>query len=68
MLAEAAKLTEQKTGHPLKGLEIADVANGSVKKDEEPPVVVDPPAEISLYFDGDFSRKSAVADAVNHCL
>ena len=54
VLAEAAKMTEQKTGHPLRGLEISPemLANGSAKKDEEPPAVVEPPAAISGYFDG----------------
>lgn len=54
VLAEAAKNTEQKTGLTLKGLEIpSDAAsNGQAKKDEEPPVVVDPPALITKYFDG----------------
>ena len=66
VLAEAAKLTEQKTGHTLRGLELApDAANGTVKKDEEPPAVVDPPAAISAYFDGavfmESLRKKAVA-------
>ncbi|EIW60342.1 actin cytoskeleton organization protein [Trametes versicolor FP-101664 SS1] len=53
VLAEAAKNTEQKTGLTLKGLEIpSDAAsNGQAKKDEEPPVVVDPPALITKYFD-----------------
>ncbi len=54
VLAEAAKITEQKTGQTLKGLEISSDAasNGHTKKDEEPPVVVDPPALITKYFDG----------------
>ncbi|KAI0807388.1 N-acetyltransferase B complex non catalytic subunit-domain-containing protein [Fomes fomentarius] len=52
VLAEAAKLTEQKTGHPLKGLELPpDAGNGYAKKDEEPPAVVDPPAAISQHYD-----------------
>nr|VWO98683.1 MAPKK kinase Kpp4 [Ganoderma boninense] len=53
VLAEAVKMTEQKTGHPLRGLEISPdmLVNGSTKKDEEPPAVVEPPAVISGYFD-----------------
>ena len=49
-------MTEQKTGHPLRGLEISPemLANGGAKKDEEPPAVVEPPAAISAYFDGAF--------------
>lgn len=55
VLAEAAKLTEQKTGHTLKGLELPPdaVANGNWKKDEEPPAVVEPPSSISKHFDGE---------------
>ncbi len=55
VLAEAAKLTEQKTGHTLKGLELPPDAatNGNGKKDEEPPAVVEPPASISKHFDGE---------------
>ena len=49
-------MTEQKTGHPLRGLEISPemLPNGSAKKDEEPPAVVKPPAGIGAYFDGAF--------------
>ena len=64
VLAEAAKLTEQKTGHPLKGLEIpADATNGHAKKDEEPPAVVEPPAAISKYFDGASALQPLPCDA-----
>ncbi|KAI0670373.1 actin cytoskeleton organization protein [Trametes maxima] len=48
VLAEAAKMAEQKIGHTLKGF---DVPADAVKKDEEPPVVVDPPALLSQFFD-----------------
>ena len=52
VLAEAAKLTEQKTGHTLKGLDLPpDAGNGHAKKDEEPPAVVEPPTAISQHFD-----------------
>ncbi|KAI0362109.1 actin cytoskeleton organization protein [Trametes cingulata] len=58
VLAEAAKITEQKTGHTLRGVEIPPEAatNGHAKKDEEPPAVVEPPATISQYFD-DMSKR-----------
>ncbi|OSC97114.1 actin cytoskeleton organization protein [Trametes coccinea BRFM310] len=64
VLAEAAKITEQKTGHPLKGLEIsADAAtNGHAKKDEEPPAVVEPPAQITQYFDDMLKRFKEVLE------
>lgn len=54
VLAEAAKLTELKTGFPLKGVEIPP-QNGSsqnIKKEEEPPVITDPPELISKFYDG----------------
>ena len=56
VLTKAAKMMEQKTGHPLRGLEIPleMLVNGSAKKDEEPPAVVEPPAAIGAYFDGAF--------------
>lgn len=62
VLAEAAKMTEQKTGHPLRGLEISPemLANGNAKKDEEPPAVVEPPVAISGYFDGGCIVKNIV--------
>lgn len=57
VLAEAAKLAELKTGHPLKGVEIPPKngngsTNGSTKKDEEAPPVTDAPAIVVRYFDG----------------
>ncbi|KAF9484719.1 hypothetical protein BDN70DRAFT_825243 [Pholiota conissans] len=50
VLAEAAKQTEMKTGHPLKGV---DISNGVEhhKKDEEPPAVQNPPQLVVDYFD-----------------
>ncbi|KAI0780924.1 actin cytoskeleton organization protein [Trametes elegans] len=58
VLAEAAKLTEQKTGHSLRCVDIPPEAatNGHAKKDEEPPAVVEPPASIVQYFD-DMSKR-----------
>lgn len=55
VLAEAAKQTELKTGHPLKGVEIQQLSassNGDGKKNEEPPLVQDTPALIANYFKG----------------
>ncbi|PFH54291.1 hypothetical protein AMATHDRAFT_38233 [Amanita thiersii Skay4041] len=52
VLAEAAKQTELKTGHPLKGIEIPiqDPSNGHAKKNEDPPVIEDAPEFILDYF------------------
>ncbi len=58
MLAEAAKQTELKTGHPLRGVEIPvldGLANGH-KKDEEAPPVTEAPAELTTFFDGIIAR------------
>ncbi|KIM49319.1 hypothetical protein M413DRAFT_438506 [Hebeloma cylindrosporum] len=54
VLAEAAKQTELKTGHPLKGIEIPTInaTNGHPKKDEEPPTIQEPPEFVLNYFDG----------------
>ncbi|PPR03615.1 hypothetical protein CVT24_007731 [Panaeolus cyanescens] len=53
VLAEAAKQTELKTGHPLKGIEVPPInGNGQHKKDEEPPAVVDAPESVAKHFDG----------------
>ncbi|KAJ3517170.1 hypothetical protein NLJ89_g669 [Agrocybe chaxingu] len=55
VLAEAAKQTELKTGHPLKGVEIPPLplnGNGHHKKDEEPPAVQEPPQAVVTYFEG----------------
>ena len=53
VLAEAAKQTELKTGHPLKGIELhhANGTNGH-KKDESPPAIQEPPILVVKYFDG----------------
>ncbi|KAF7323044.1 Actin cytoskeleton organization protein [Mycena chlorophos] len=65
VLAEAAKLTQSKTGQPLKGIEIPPkgAANGSAKKDEEPPAVVAPPPSIAQHFEALKKRFDAVRDA-----
>ncbi len=58
VLAEAAKQTELKTGHPLRGVEIPvldGLANGH-KKDEEAPPVTEAPAELTVFFDGIIAR------------
>lgn len=64
VLAEAAKQTELKTGHPLKGIEIhhTNGTNGH-KKDESPPTIQEPPVLVVKYFDGmckDFLIKSTI--------
>ncbi|KAG5647223.1 hypothetical protein DXG03_000758 [Asterophora parasitica] len=53
VLAEAAKQTELKTGHPLKGVDLAALnrASSPVKKDEEPPAVTEPPELVTKFFD-----------------
>jgi N-terminal acetyltransferase B complex non-catalytic subunit len=54
-LAEAAKQTELKSGHPLKGLDIPSPApgtNGHGKKDEDAPPVKEPPLLVPKFFDG----------------
>ncbi|GLB34889.1 putative N-acetyltransferase B complex (NatB) non catalytic subunit [Lyophyllum shimeji] len=52
VLAEAAKQTEIKTGHPLKGVDLQEL-NGATtpKKEEEPPAVTEPPELVTKYFD-----------------
>ena len=53
VLAEAAKQTELKTGHPLKGVEIPPSngsPNGDGKKSEEPPPVRETPELVVNYF------------------
>ena len=52
VLAEAAKQTELKTGHPLKGVELQSTngTNGH-KKDESPPTIQEPPVLVVKYFD-----------------
>ncbi|KAJ7685258.1 actin cytoskeleton organization protein [Mycena polygramma] len=68
VLAEAAKLAESKTGHPLKGVEIPPksgngTTNGSVKKDEEAPPITEASEIIVRYFDDMKSRFEAVKNA-----
>lgn len=55
VLAEAAKQSELKTGHPLKGVEISPTppngfANGHHKKDEEAPAITEPPEIVVNFF------------------
>jgi N-terminal acetyltransferase B complex non-catalytic subunit len=57
VLAEASKMAEAKTGYPLKGVEVpkngnTTPTNGSAKKDEEAPPVVDAPELVGQFFDG----------------
>lgn len=54
VLAEAAKQTELKTGHPLKGVDIQalnELSLGNGKKDEEPPTVTEPPELVVNFFE-----------------
>ena len=56
VLAEAAKQTELKSGHPLKGLDIplpSPGTNGNGRKDEEAPPVKEPPILVPDFFDGE---------------
>jgi len=48
VLAEAAKQTELKTGHPLKGIEIPPTS--TPKKDEEPLAIQEPPELVREFF------------------
>ncbi|KAJ2932908.1 hypothetical protein H1R20_g4212, partial [Candolleomyces eurysporus] len=61
VLAEAARLTQLKTGHPLKGIEIPP-SNGenASKKDEKPPAVTEAPEVVAKYFEGVKQRLEAV--------
>ncbi|KAJ7111542.1 actin cytoskeleton organization protein [Mycena crocata] len=73
VLAEAAKLAEAKTGHPLKGVEMTPKngngsANGSMKKDEETPPITDAPEIVLRYFDGMKTRFEDVRDASSPAL
>jgi N-terminal acetyltransferase B complex non-catalytic subunit len=54
VLAEAAKQTELKTGHPLKGIEIPPT-NGNHKKEEEPPAIQEPPEIVAKFFSSEHS-------------
>ncbi|KAF8910991.1 actin cytoskeleton organization protein [Gymnopilus junonius] len=57
VLAEAAKQTELKTGHPLKGIDIPPLnGNGHHKKSEEPPAIHEAPEVVVKYFDAAKSR------------
>ena len=56
VLAEAAKQTELKTGHPLKGIEIPLTnSNGSYKKEEEAPAIQEPPEIVTNFFSSEHS-------------
>ncbi|RXW20882.1 hypothetical protein EST38_g4951 [Candolleomyces aberdarensis] len=61
VLAEAAKQTQLKTGHPLKGIEIPP-SNGenASKKDEKPPAVTEAPEVVAKYFEGVKQRLEVV--------
>ncbi|KAJ7109453.1 actin cytoskeleton organization protein [Mycena epipterygia] len=68
VLAEAAKLAELKTGHPLKGVEIPPKngngsANSPAKKDEEVPPVTDAPEIVVRYWDDMKTRFEEVKNA-----
>ncbi|KAL0946591.1 hypothetical protein HGRIS_012792 [Hohenbuehelia grisea] len=69
VLAEAAKQTELKTGHPLKGIELALQENGGAngnghnKKDEEPPAAKEPPEGVVQFFDSIKSRFAAAQNS-----
>ncbi|KAF9562547.1 actin cytoskeleton organization protein [Agrocybe pediades] len=56
VLAEAAKQTQLKTGHPLKGVDINPV-NG--KKEQDPPAVTDAPEVVVKYFEAAKERFQA---------
>ncbi|KAF8212156.1 actin cytoskeleton organization protein [Mycena galopus ATCC 62051] len=73
VLAEAAKLAEQKTGHPLKGVEIPPKngngsTNGSAKKEEEAPPITDAPELVVRFFDDMKTRFEAVKDVSSPAL
>ncbi|KAK7467226.1 mitochondrial distribution and morphology [Stygiomarasmius scandens] len=68
VLAEAAKLTQQKTGLPLKGVEIPPQngnSNGH-KKDEEAPAITEPPEIVLKFFDAMKMRFNEVKDSGNY--
>jgi len=66
VLAEAAKQTELKTGHPLKGLDIpqknGSATNGHAKKDEEPPATKEAPEIVTDFFDNMSARFKEALD------
>ncbi|TFY83713.1 hypothetical protein EWM64_g296 [Hericium alpestre] len=54
VLAEAIKQSEQKTGRPLRGIDIPagnGHANGNGKKPEDAPAVTEPPLSLVAFFD-----------------
>lgn len=57
MLAEAAKHSDLKIGHPWKGVDLTILngspTNGNGKKDEEPPAVTEPSELVLKFFDGE---------------
>ncbi|KAF9265486.1 actin cytoskeleton organization protein [Marasmius fiardii PR-910] len=63
VLAEAAKLTEKKTGFPLKGVEIPPQNGNSTKKDEDPPAVVDGPESLVAFFNKQKKRFDAIIES-----
>ncbi|KAF7440734.1 hypothetical protein PC9H_001082 [Pleurotus ostreatus] len=75
VLAEAAKQSELKTGHPLKGVEILPTPpngspNGHHKKDEEAPAITEPPEIVVNFFNTmkarfDEAQQSSVVDALH---
>ncbi|KAJ7285761.1 actin cytoskeleton organization protein [Mycena rebaudengoi] len=73
VLAEASKMAEAKTGYPLKGVEVpkngnTTPTNGSAKKDEEAPPVVDAPELVGQFFDVMKARFDEVKDAASPAL
>ncbi|KAK7054789.1 mitochondrial distribution and morphology [Paramarasmius palmivorus] len=63
VLAEAARLTEKKTGFPLKGVEIPPQNGNSHKKEEDPPTVVDAPEFITQFFEDMKARFKDATDS-----
>jgi len=72
VLAEAAKQTELKTGHPLKGVDLTAIngspMNGNGKKDEEPPAVTEPSVLVLNFFDGKKASTLLVVHTFSVCL
>lgn len=50
VLAEAARQTEIKTGHPLKGVDLQALNGTPLPNKEEPPVVIEPPELVTEFF------------------
>ncbi|KIY72188.1 actin cytoskeleton organization protein [Cylindrobasidium torrendii FP15055 ss-10] len=64
VLAEAAKLSEAKTGQKFKGIDIPPPpANGNGKKEEDAPPVTEPPSELLAFFDEMHARFGKLRDA-----